>query len=378
MLSFWRVAFPSMLIGFSVFSLSSPGVSQENTAQDQSFDQVFAEWKDLLKELRDLRARFGIAEEAEVAEIRNQYNQRIQAGHKMVPRLRETALRQYLVAPNTDPELTTFLIKLADDGVKTDQYEAAFQIADALVQNDCDQKSLYDIAGTAAFCTNRFDEADKYLQQAQQLEVLNFGEKYLPGVATAKENWAEELKIREAEAKADDLPRVRFITDRGEIVLELFENEAPETVGNFIQLVEKGFYDGLAFHRVLPGFMAQTGCPNGDGSGGPGYTIFCETQRDDFRRHFAGSLSMAKTPNPHTGGSQFFMTFVPTSGLDGQHTVFGRVLKGQEALAQIQRRDPDRSEQLIIVPDKIVKAEVIRKRPNRQYTPNKSSEVVAE
>ncbi|MDG2384371.1 MAG: peptidylprolyl isomerase [Pirellulaceae bacterium] len=374
MLSFWRVALSSMLISFSLFCLSSHGLSQENAAQQESFDQVFAEWKDLLKELRDLRARFDIAEEAEVAEIRDRYNQCLQVGHEMIPRLRETALRKYLAAPNTDPGLTRFLIKLADDGVKTDQYDAAFQISDALLRNNCDEKKLYDLAGTAAFCTNRFDAADKYLQQAAQLGVLERGENYLPSVATAKENWREELKIREAEAKADDLPRVRLTTDRGDIVLELFENEAPATVGNFIQLVEKGFYDGLTFHRVLPGFMAQTGCPNGDGSGGPGYTIFCETQQDQIRRHFAGSLSMAKTSDPNTGGSQFFMTFVPTSGLDGQHTVFGRILEGQDRLARIQRRDPDHSEQLIIIPDKILKAEVIRKRPNRQYAPNKSSQ----
>ena len=84
---------------------------------------------------------------------------------------------------------------------------------------------------------------------------------------------------------------------------------------------------------------------------------------------------MAKTPSRHTGGSQFFLTFVPTGQLDGLHTVFGRVLEGFDTLARIQRRDPDRSEQLTIVPDKILKAEVMRKRPDSQYLPKKSSEV---
>jgi cyclophilin family peptidyl-prolyl cis-trans isomerase len=88
--------------------------------------------------------------------------------------------------------------------------------------------------------------------------------------------WAEEQKIRQAEAKADNLPRVLLRTNKGDIELELFEDQAPNTVAHFISLVEKGFYTGLSFHRVLPGFMAQTGCPKGDGTGGPGYRIPCE------------------------------------------------------------------------------------------------------
>ena len=108
-----------------------------------------------------------------------------------------------------------------------------------------------------------------------------------------KAGWAKEKKIREAEAKADDLPRVLMKTSAGDIEIELFENEAPNTVLNFITLVDKGFYNGLKFHRVLPGFMAQGGDPKGDGTGGPGYTIPCECYRPDHRLHFRGSLSMA-------------------------------------------------------------------------------------
>ena len=91
-----------------------------------------------------------------------------------------------------------------------------------------------------------------------------------------KAGWEKEKKIREAEAKANDLPRVLMKTSPGDIEIELFENEAPNTVLNFITLVDKGFYNGLKFHRVLPGFMAQGGDPQGDGTGGPGYTVPCE------------------------------------------------------------------------------------------------------
>ena len=141
------------------------------------------------------------------------------------------------------------------------------------------------------------------------------------------------------------MPKVKLDTNKGDIVIALFENEAPIATANFLDLVEKKFYDGLTFHRVLPGFMAQGGDPKGDGSGGPGYTIPDECRQENHRTHFRGSLSMAKTPEPDTGGSQFFLTFVPTSHLDGKHTVFGRVIEGMDVLPSCSassRADPAR------------------------------------
>ncbi|MEA1952638.1 MAG: peptidylprolyl isomerase [Planctomycetota bacterium] len=167
------------------------------------------------------------------------------------------------------------------------------------------------------------------------------------------------------------MPRVLMKTNKGDIEIELFENEAPKAVANFVSLVEKGFYDGLTFHRVLPQFMAQGGCPDGTGSGGPGYNIPCECNQPNFRRHFRGTLSMAHA-GPNTGGSQFFLTFVPTSFLDGKHTAFGRVVKGMDVLGKIQKRDPDKTPPLP-TPDKIVEAKVLRKRPH-DYKPTKMGE----
>ncbi|MDZ4819340.1 MAG: peptidylprolyl isomerase [Planctomycetota bacterium] len=162
------------------------------------------------------------------------------------------------------------------------------------------------------------------------------------------------------------MPRVKFTTSKGDIVLELFENEAPNTVANMINLVEKKYYDGTSFHRVLPNFMAQGGDPTGTGSGGPGYMIKCETGTDKDRMHFRGTLSMAHA-GKDTGGSQFFLTFKPTPHLNGVHTVFGRVVEGMDVLAKLQRIDP---EQGGVQPDKIVKATVVRKR-DHAYEPQK-------
>tara|TARA_B100000700_G_scaffold321997_1_gene422523 strand:+ start:823 stop:1266 length:444 start_codon:yes stop_codon:yes gene_type:complete len=118
-----------------------------------------------------------------------------------------------------------------------------------------------------------------------------------------------------------------ILTDVGEIVLDLFEEDAPNTVANFEKLVLEGFYDGLSFHRVIPGFMAQGGCPNTKagsngipGTGGPGYKINCEINSN---KHLEGSLSMAHA-GKDTGGSQFFIVYEPQPHLDGVHTVFGK------------------------------------------------------
>lgn len=176
---------------------------------------------------------------------------------------------------------------------------------------------------------------------------------------------AAEEKIRAAEAAADDLPRVKMKTTKGDIVIELFENQAPNTVANFITLVEKKFYDGLTFHRVLEDFMAQGGCPTGSGTGGPGWAIACECKRPDARQHFPGTLSMAHA-GPNTGGSQFFLTFVATDHLDGRHTAFGRVIEGADVLAKLQRIDPNRRSPGV-QPDKMLEVTVLRKR-NHPYT----------
>ena len=131
----------------------------------------------------------------------------------------------------------------------------------------------------------------------------------------------------------------RFETSKGTFDIELFEDKAPKTTGNFITLVEKGFYNGLIFHRVIDGFMIQGGCPKGDGTGGPGYTIPDEFH-PDLRHSGEGILSMANA-GPNTGGSQFFITLAKTEWLDGHHAVFGKVIKGMDVVKAIGKVETD-------------------------------------
>lgn len=136
-------------------------------------------------------------------------------------------------------------------------------------------------------------------------------------------------------------PIVKIKTSKGDITLELFEDQAPNTVANMIELAEKGFYKGLAFHRVIPGFMAQGGCPYSrkgaggtPGTGGPGYR-FADEFRSDLTFDKAGLLAMANS-GPGTNGSQFFITLKPTPWLNGHHTIFGKVTDGMDVLRQIE------------------------------------------
>lgn len=130
--------------------------------------------------------------------------------------------------------------------------------------------------------------------------------------------------------------QAKIIMENGhEIDIEFFEEDAPRTVENFQKLVSEGFYDGLTFHRVIPGFVAQGGCPNGDGTGGPGYTIDCEINPN---KHERGALSMAHAGR-NTGGSQFFICYQPQPHLDGEHTVFGKVVNGMEHVDEFKGQD---------------------------------------
>ncbi len=144
-------------------------------------------------------------------------------------------------------------------------------------------------------------------------------------------------------------------TDLGDIVIELYAEKAPATVNNFVFLAREGFYDGVTFHRVIKGFMAQGGDPTGTGRGGPGYRFADEFHRD-LRHSGPGVLSMANA-GPNTNGSQFFITYAATPHLDGRHAVFGRVVEGMEVLEAIPERDPMQAREPGVAMNKVTIAE---------------------
>jgi peptidylprolyl isomerase/peptidyl-prolyl cis-trans isomerase B (cyclophilin B) len=172
-------------------------------------------------------------------------------------------------------------------------------------------------------------------------ELLNGFQKVEPLAAERKTRFTGAEHVIEAGKEY----RAVVTTNKGAMVLELFSDQAPNTVNNFVFLTLNGYYDGIVFHRVLEDFMAQTGDPTGTGTGGPGYT-FADEFHPELSHDGAGVLSMANAgPGPRgegTNGSQFFITFAATPWLDGKHSVFGRVIDGAEVLGKIQRVDPGR------------------------------------
>jgi cyclophilin family peptidyl-prolyl cis-trans isomerase len=353
----------------------------------EEFKNIQKKYNALNAELRILQMEYRKAPKDKRPELEKKWKELFPKGEELQAEYFQAAEKAYVEAPNADKELLQLLSGIFDYQIANDDFENVARLGKLLIDNGNGKKRGFAMMGVAAASTGDFKSAAAYFAEAkkqgafakppdekdtQMQNALQFSQT-LPGM---EEKWAQEQKIREAEAKADDLPRVRIKTTKGDIVVELFENEAPNTVANFIALAntkvgEKNYYDGVAFHRVLPGFMAQGGDPSGDGSGGPGYTIPDEVTAPNHRNHFRGTLSMAKTDRPNSGGSQFFLCFVPTPQLDGKHTVFGRVVEGLDVLSKIQRRDP--TDPNAADPDKIIGMEVLRKR-DHDYKVKKTGE----
>ena len=323
--------------------------------------------KECVAELTVLQAKYH-QPKADQAAIEKKFNE-VQVQARAASEKLETAA--FAVAM-TDPknaqarEITGAVMAAA---LKTDDPKRALTLAAMLDKAGAAGEGVLMMAASAAMLTSDLDATEAYLKKAAAAGVKPEKIAELEqAVAVERPKVGEEMAKRAAEAKADDLPRVKITTSQGDVTVELFENEAPNTVANFVSLVEKGFYDGTPFHRVIGGFMAQGGDPTGTGTSGPGYAIACEVGKPGARKHFLGTLSMAHA-GPNTGGSQFFLTFRPTEHLDGKHTVFGRVIDGFDVLPKLMRTQDDQGLPVAgAVPDKIVKAVVVRKR-SHPYEP---------
>lgn len=363
-----KLKFTGILLAGCLFGVVVSADPQE-TSPD-AYSTSLREWKDQLQELRDLRDQLRDAEGEKMLSLRRQYAAVIEKGKESLHKFSAAAEAELSRKGGHETDAVAFLRLRLPYLIDHDDFEAVLRISRDLIKHGTQTVDVYEAAAIAAYMTNQTDVVGEYLRQAEAEGAISAETKQLLESAPELEKaWEEEQRIRQSEAAADDLPRVRLATSKGDIVVELFENEAPLTVNNFVHLVDQGFYDGLSFHRVLPHSMVQGGCPVGDGTGGPGYMIPCECYGDNYRRHFRGSLSMAKKSEPHTGGSQFFFTLTPSSDLDGRHTVFGRIIEGMDILARLQRRDPE--SRAAPPADRILSAKVERRR-DHDYRPTKA------
>lgn len=328
-------------------------LSARNTALNERAQALFKAYRD--------------AKPNEQQKISDQIQELRSEGEKLVPRIGELAVKIFA----RDPKNVEAGEAALEVQFQKNHFEAAIKIGETLLAAGRDSDVVLNLLGVSYYATEQFAKAKQILSRAEKDEQLDeVGRTYLDACDSYLKLWPAEQEIRQKEAalKGDDrLPQVLLKTTKGDIVVELFEDQAPNTVANFISLVKAKKYDGTAFHRVIPNFMAQGGDPlsldddpSNDGLGGPGYTIKCECFAANSRRHFRGSLSMAHA-GKDTGGSQFFLTHLPTPHLDpspdhAAHTVFGRVVSGFDALADLE------------VGDKITTATVVRARKH-EYKP---------
>ena len=346
--------------------LVMPAAAQQNGGAAVEFNQKFEQWVTLLNRLRELQAQYKVANPEDRSPLEQEFNQKLKQAEELYPQLESQAQVAFKAAPD-NKQLADFVMGLSYKYYEEGNYEKSIELADLVIANKPQNPEIYLIAGQAAFEITELDKAENYLKTAKtemtKQEKTFPAEQLLADIGREREFWEAEQKARERDAKPQGdpmtLPRVKLETTKGDVIIELFENDAPNTVANFISLVESGLYNGVIFHRVIPNFMAQTGDPEGTGTGGPGYHIPCECYKPDARKHFRGSVAMAHAGRD-TGGSQFYITYKPTRHLDGKHTVFGRVIQGMDVVDQIHKRTPDSPGTKEA--DKIVKATVLNKR----------------
>jgi cyclophilin family peptidyl-prolyl cis-trans isomerase len=353
----------------------APGLVWSAETDAERFAQLFARKTAIISRFQTLQQTFRQAKPEERQKLAEEFEKlKTEFQTKVFPQLSELAPKVY-AADRKNFDAGETALEMA---FQQNRYENSAKIADQLLADGHQPLLVRNIAGASHFAIHEFDKAHEILTAAEKDGELHpqLGGAYLESSVEYAKFWEQEQAIREQEAAAEgdaQLPRVKFQTNRGDIVMELFENEAPNTVANFISLIESKQYDGVKFHRVIPNFMAQGGDPlskdkdpTNDGTGGPGYTIKCECWQPNARMHFRGSLSMAHAGRD-TGGSQFFITHLPTAHLnpnpDGPsgHTVFGRVVSGLDIAAALQ------------IGDVIESATVLRKRKH-PYKPETAPE----
>jgi cyclophilin family peptidyl-prolyl cis-trans isomerase len=392
----------------------SPPSTKAKAAGKASAKDLAGQWADLLarrekilESLNNLNEKFQAADnegrrkiQAEFMRMKTEFEKEIQPGlEKLAPTILEkdpedeiaplvilgtqmksqnyrdavAMLNRLIKSGKAKPNVIEEIIGVL---LQENRFKDVIAVADKLIQAKDVNPHLVTIDSMAHFDSNDFEGAKALAKRAAKEDAASApgSAAFLKTCEEYIEFWNNEQEIRKREAQADDLPRVLLKTDKGDIMLELFENEAPNTVANFVSLVEAKRYDGTKFHRVIPNFMAQGGDPNtlddnpeNDGAGGPGYTIACECYSEKARKHFQGSLSMAHA-GKDTGGSQFFITHVPTAHLnwapdkrESNHTVFGRVIEGLDVALALHMGDT------------IESATVVRKR-DHAYVPKKMSD----
>lgn len=352
--------------------------SELTDEQKQAIEQFVEQrqtWAELIRQMHRLEVLYnnGVQQTPQDLERfrelrdegRSQMRQLFQAAHRLQERL-----------PN-DPESLAFIGMTLEYRRDRSMYDDSYQAARTLLDNGIDQPVLHLIAARTAMLEGQFDEViplyQKFVDQQGVDKLEDVDQRFAALVEEVYPPlWQEELEHRRRDSERDDLPRVELQTTAGRMVVELFEDQAPNTVANFIRLVERDFYDQTEFYQVINDLVAVGGDPIGDGSGTSGKFIPDELHRDEVRQVFRGSLMMARMPDgsgsgrmiPDTASCQFLIAMVPLVSQQDDQVAFGRVIEGMDTVGALRRIDPTekKEDEIVLPPDRILGARVLRKR----------------
>ncbi len=358
-----------------VFSCIAVGfIQQAHCQQRTDFDQTLQAWKDKLKELAVLQREFNVCEEHEADDIRKRWRATKAEGDRIGQQLVKIGTDVYEASNIDNQEIKQLLEWAAKQRYAEGQYRETAMIGQSLLRHDPQNFPLVFDTVRAAFFANEFDLVVKLIDDWQSRSAGESPElQTLGNLATAYQSeWQRELELREKEKNAD-LPQLELVTSKGKIVIELFEEQAPNSVNSLVHLVETDFFKNMTFFEVFEHQYALTGCPFNNGSGGPDMGILSEGNLPNARKHFRGTVSLRVNPQDQSARSQFYLLKIPMPDFDQQHVVVGRVIEGMDVVDSLTATHKlDRKLNPVPIqdaaPDHFISIKVLKKR-DHEYRP---------
>lgn len=344
------------------------------------FDAAILELKDAIKAIKKTGHDFYENKSTVAHEYRSKWKAEATVAEDAYKRVREASFALFFETPNPGEEVNKIVSMMNQDLIAQGQLAKCYQTTKKLLKLYPENKDLYNLMGRVSILNNDFTFAQQYYQTNRETaEQLGVPEGALYGNSMDKlvSGFERELAFRASDAEGEPLPKAIIKTNRGEIVIELFENQAPETVGNFVSLVQTGIYDGMIFHHVLRNLIADAGLMTMSRPQPIGYTIYDEHQKPNARDHFRGSVAMVgKNNEPNSAGAEFRIMLVPGPNLDGKSTVFGRVISDLSVLDNIQEtfqvnEEEDKEEFIKDAKPDVIESITITNLRDHEYEPNR-------
>lgn len=366
----------------SVSTGPSPATAVSVQELQQNFDRAIDELRTALKAIKKAGADYYQNKSSEAFEHRERWEAEAANCETCHRNVQKAAFELFFATDNPDAELIQVVEFMNQKLIEQGQLTTCYKATKMLLKLNPDDVELTTIMGQVSVMTNDFETGLAFYQK-QKLQAESFGipaSVLYDSIDLLSTNYKREMELRKLDAQGEELPHAIVKTTKGTIVIELFENQAPETVGNFVYLVETGFYEKIIFHHVIRNILVDSGKMTMNRNQPVGYTIYDESKRPDARHHFRGTVSMfINRDEENSGAAEFSFLLVPGPNMNGRNTVFGRVISGMEVLESIQEtfmiNEEKGTEEFIpdVMPDTIESITVKRLR-NHEYEPNRVKE----